>query len=381
MPASTRAMIDRLIALPSVSSTVEELDMGNRAVIDALATWLEDDGWRVTAMPIPGRPGKANLLASIGPEREGGLLLSGHADTVPYDEGKWSSDPFVATERDGRLYGLGTSDMKAFLALAIAAVRGIDRRALEEPVHLLATADEEVGMDGARILTELPARRAIVGEPTANRPVRLHKGIAMGRLALFGRSGHSSDPALGASALEGMLDAMLVLRELREELAETRNDELHPPVPTLNLGRVEGGDSANRICPSCHLDYDLRVLPGMDAGAIQAELRRRVRARLEGRGLRLETPPMFEPVPPFETPPDAALVIALEELTGETSGAVSFGTEAPFFQRLGVETVVMGPGDIDVAHQPDEFLALDRIDPTIDLLQKAIDRFCLRPAP
>jgi len=374
---SVREMIDRLVAVPSISAVDPALDMGNVPVLDELSTWLEDEGWRVERVAVS--EGKENLIATRG-RGPGGLVLSGHSDTVPYDDGKWSSDPFAVTERDGKLFGLGTSDMKAFLALAVDAARAFDDADLKEPLILLATADEETGMAGAKTLVAQgrpKARRAIIGEPTGLRPIRLHKGAAMERLELTGRSGHSSDPRFGASALDGMHAAMSALIELRERLAEQhRNAELDPPHPTMNFGRIEGGDNPNRICAHCALDYDVRLLPGMALADLRADVHGAVAEAVKGRGLSVAHLALTDGLPPFETPADSALVQACERLTGHTATGVSFGTEAPFLSQLGMETVVLGPGDISVAHQPDEHLPLDRITPTLDLLRALIAESC-----
>jgi acetylornithine deacetylase len=376
--------IEELIATPSVSSVRPELDMGNRDVIDRLAGWLADEGFAVELMEVEGHGGgpKANLIATRG-RGPGGLVLAGHTDTVPFDDGKWSSDPFRATERDGKLYGLGTSDMKSFLAIAIEAARRTRDLPRERPLTILATADEECGMSGARALVEAgrpSAGCAVIGEPTGMRPVRMHKGVSMEFLRLVGRSGHSSDPALGASALEGMRRAMNAMVAVREELAKThRRDDLRPPITTMNLGNIHGGDNPNRICAHCELQFDLRVLPGMDDAIVRREVHRAVADAIAGMGLEMEAGPLHEPVPPFETPATAAIVRASEALTGHAAGAVSFGTEAPFLAALGIDTVVLGPGDIDVAHQPDEFLPLDRVEPCIDVLCQLIARFCATP--
>jgi acetylornithine deacetylase len=381
---SLREMIDRLVESPTVSSVEPHRDMGNRPLIDTLANWLSDEGFSVEVMPLEGQPSKANLLATRG-RGPGGLVLAGHTDTVPYDEGRWTSDPFRVRERDGSLYGLGIADMKAFLALAIEASRAFAQSELAEPLILLATADEESGMEGARALVQAGrprARRALIGEPTSLRPVRMHKGCAMERLTLEGRSGHSSDPRFGASALDAMHTAMGELIAMREELARShRNAGFDPDVPTLNLGRIEGGDNPNRICGRCALDYDLRLLPGMDLDAVRAELGRRVEHALAGRGVTVAHRSLTASVPPFETPAEASLVRAVEQLTGHPAEGASFGTEAPFLRALGMDTVVLGPGDIAVAHQPDEHLPLDRLQPTLDLLRRLVDTFCLRGEP
>jgi acetylornithine deacetylase len=374
-----REMIDRLVATPSVSAVDPRFDMGNRGVVELLANWLTDEGWSVELLPL--RADKLNLIATRG-HGEGGLVLSGHTDTVPFDDGKWQSDPFRVSERDGKLFGLGTSDMKAFLALAIEAARSFDD--LSEPLILLATADEESGMDGARALVDLgrpKARRALIGEPTGLVPVRMHKGCAMERLELTGKSGHSSDPSYGVSALDGMHEALGALVALRADLTRTQHSGFSPPHPTLNLGRIEGGDNPNRICAKCTLDYDVRVVPGIEMDDVRGEIHRRVAAALAGRGLDVAHFSLVRHVPPFETAADSPLVRAVEELTGHAAGGVSFGTEAPFLTELGMSTVVLGPGDIAVAHQPDEHLPLDRIEPMLAILRGLIGRFCVRGEP
>lgn len=372
--------IGELVATPSVSAVRPELDMPNRAVVDLLAGWLEHEGFAIEIVPVTPDGKKANLIATKG-RGPGGLVLSGHTDTVPYDAGKWASDPFRATERDGSLFGLGTSDMKGFFPIAIEAARGVSAASLREPIIVLATCDEECGMAGARALVDArrpKARAAIIGEPTNLKPVRMHKGVMMGRLKLTGRSGHSSDPSLGRSALEGMRVAMNELVALREELgSKFRNDALVPPVATMNLGNIHGGDNPNRICAECELQFDLRVLPGMHDREVTAMLRARIERALAGSDLVIEMDELHEGIPPFETPASAAIVKAAEALTGHPAAAVSFGTEGPFLNALGLETIVMGPGDIAVAHQPNECLPLDRIAPMVALLEKTIGKLCV----
>ncbi len=377
-------MIETLVSTPSVSSSDASLDQGNLAVIEHLAGWLADSGFSVEVMTLPGDSRKANLIATLG-SGTGGLVLSGHTDTVPYDEGKWQHDPFSLTQANQRLYGLGTSDMKAFLALAIEASRGLRAGDLKEPLILLATADEETSMAGAKALVDrgLPqARHAIIGEPTGLRPVRMHKGMMMEAINLQGHSGHSSDPALGNSALEAMYSVIGALREWRNELQQKYYDACFAvPVPTLNLGHIHGGDNPNRICAECELHIDLRPLPGMDPQQLREELHQRTLATLRDSGIQVSFKSLFDGVPAMETPASAAIVQLAEKLTGHSSEAVAFGTEAPYFNQLGIETVILGPGDIDQAHQPDEYLALDRLTPTIEILEQMINTICIRRDP
>lgn len=375
-------MMGQLIAAPSVSSVNSAWDQSNEGVIDLLADWLERRGFQVEKMPLPEQSGKFNLIASAG-SGDGGLVLAGHTDTVPYDEQQWCSDPFRLDERDGRLYGLGTSDMKGFFALALEAIVGLDLAKLRKPLILLATADEESSMAGAQALVDARrqlGRHAIIGEPTGLRPVRLHKGIAMESIRISGHSGHSSDPSLGRSALEGMHRVIGELLRWRGELQTRYHNPLFAvPVPTLNLGHIHGGDNPNRICAHCELQIDIRPLPGMSLEALRGEMAKRLRGVLAGSGLTLQNRSLFNGIPPFESPADAAIVQAAETLTGHAAEAVAFGTEAPYLQHLGMQTLVLGPGDIAQAHQPDEYLELSRLQPCIRLLRALIERFCLQP--
>jgi acetylornithine deacetylase len=375
------SMLEGLIGTLSVSSVTPTFDHSNRAVIALLASWLESAGFQVEILDIPGQPEKANLLATLG-SGPGGLVLSGHTDTVPFDAHLWTHDPLRLTESDGRYYGLGTADMKSFLGLAIEAARGLTAQDLAQPLMILATADEESAMHGARALVAAGrplGRYAVIGEPTGLRPVRLHKGVMGESIRLVGRSGHASDPALGNNALDGMQEVMGSLMVWRTELQQAhRHPAFKIPHPTLNLGHIHGGDNPNRICGECELHLDLRLLPGLSAADVRAELSHRVAMVAERRGLGWSVEPLFESIPPAETPAGSAIVQAAEDLTGHVAEAVNFGTEAPFLNQLGMETIVLGPGDIAQAHQPDEYLELDRIRPTLDLLRALIQRFCLR---
>jgi acetylornithine deacetylase len=373
-------MLQALVATPSVSCSTPAFDMGNRAVVELLAQWLEPLGFEVEIIPIAGQPAKANLIATRG-RGPGGLVLAGHTDTVPYDEQRWQFDPFRLTERNGRWYGLGSTDMKGFFPVAIEAARTFADTELRQPLIILATADEESSMDGARQLVEQgrpKARFAVIGEPTDLVPARLHKGMMMEAVTLVGRSGHSSDPALGNSALEAMHEVMGELLTLRDELqARYRDPAFSVQVPTLNLGCIHGGDNPNRICGECELHFDLRPLPGMDIHDLRDQISRRLTPLAQRRGINIGLRALFPGVQPFEQPADSDLVRAVEKLTGHTAGTVGFATEAPFMQQLGMETVVFGPGSIDQAHQPDEFIAIDQIHPAIATLQALIRQFCL----
>ena len=369
-----------LIAASSVSCTQPSLDQSNREVIALLEGWLSALGFQCDVQQV--QPGKFNLLASRG-SGPGGLVLAGHSDTVPCDPALWRSDPWRLSERDGRWYGLGACDMKGFFALVIEAVRGLLDQPFRQPLIILATCDEESSMSGARALADAGrplGRAALIGEPTGLKPIRLHKGVMMERLEIIGQSGHSSDPSLGHSALEAMHAAIGELLALRTEWQrEHHNGLFRVAVPTLNLGCIHGGDNPNRICGRCALDFDLRPLPGMRAESLRAAIRERLRPVAERHQVRMDFAPLFPELPPFEEPADSELVRLAERLTGHAAEAVAFGTEAPYLQRLGCQTLVLGPGDIDCAHQPDEYLALERIEPTVQLLRRLIEHYCLQP--
>lgn len=381
LPSLTR-QLHTLLALPSVSSSTPGRDMGNRAVIDTLAGWLEAAGFVVEIMPVTPCGHKANLIATKG-SGPGGLVLAGHTDTVPFDENLWSVNPLALTEKDNRYYGLGVCDMKGFFPLAIAAAQQFADQKPTAPLIILATADEESSMNGARALVEHGkpvARFAVIGEPTGLKPVRMHKGVMLESVRITGHSGHSSNPALGASALDAMSAALNELTALRSEWQQRyRNAQFAVDTSTMNFGYINGGDNPNRICGCCELQFDVRPLPGMVIADLQAEIDARLQRvdTLNGR-ITVERISLMQAILPFEENKDSELVRALEKLTGYTAESTAFGTEAPFLQQLGMQTVIYGPGDIAQAHQPDEFLALDRIQPTIDVLVQLIGRYCFQ---
>lgn len=375
-------MLGTLVSTPSISCTSESQDQSNLGVIDHLATWLEDLGGTVERMPLPENPAKANLIATFGHREDGeGLALSGHTDTVPCDEGRWSRDPFTLTESEERLYGLGACDMKGFFPVALTALARFADTRFVRPLTFVATSDEESSMAGARYLAESgrpKARAAVIGEPTGLRPIHAHKGFMMLSIKLKGSSGHSSNPELGNNALDAMHAVMGELIAYRGELATAfRNPAFEVPTPTLNLGCLHAGDNPNRICEGAELQIDLRLIPGMDHGEVRAEMDARLGDIAAERDIGIEIGPVFPPVASYETPADGELVRTLEQLSGRSSGSVAFGTEAPFFQALGMETVVFGPGSIDQAHQPDEYLETSNIRPAVDVLTELIGRYCV----
>jgi acetylornithine deacetylase len=380
MPRSSPDLIDmvsQLIATPSISCVQPELDMSNEPVINLLANWLETSGFKVTKQQV--NSGKFNLIATIGHGSDG-LIFSGHTDTVPYDEALWQSDPFKLTEREDRYFGLGSCDMKSFIAMAITASQKFNPEKFIHPLTIVATADEETTMSGARLLAENGkklGRFCVIGEPTNLTPVREHKGIIMESIRFSGLSGHSSDPSLGNSALESMHEFIQQLLVYRTQLQQQfKNTAFEVSTPTLNLGHIHGGDNPNRICGECELHIDLRFLPGMSIEELRDQVRSLAKKVASSREQRVSFTPLLMGIPAMQTASDSFLNEYLQEVTQKQSLSVAFGTEAPFYNEMGCETIVMGPGSIKQAHQPDEFLPMDQIQPTVTLLENLIQRFC-----
>jgi acetylornithine deacetylase len=364
-----------IVASNSISSASPQLDQGNLDVINLLANYLTDLGFNCEQMQVA--ENKANLIATYG-TGTGGLVLAGHTDTVPCNEQLWKSDPFVLSERDNRWYGLGSCDMKGFFPLAIEAAKHHLDKQFQQPLIILATADEESSMAGARALVEAgvpKARHAVVGEPTGMRPVSLHKGIMVEQLVIRGRSGHSSDPSLGINAMESMQRILAQLMILRDQMQQHRHPGFTIDYPTLNLGCIKGGDNANRICGDCSLAFEIRPLPGMDMDQLQKDIEHHIERIALADKVQWTLEKLL--VPPFCAEDHSEIVSLCEKLTGHHRESVAFATEAPYLQQLGMDVVVLGPGDIEVAHQPDEYLSMDRIKPTIDFLSQLIGHCCL----
>ncbi len=375
-----KQQLTTLLALPSISSTLPEYDMSNEGVINQLASWCETLGFKVDIQCVDAERKKFNLLATLG-RGPGGLILSGHTDTVPCNIEKWNSDPFKLTEKDNRFYGLGSCDMKGFFALALAAVQKVDPKTLKAPIFILATADEETSMTGARALATLglpKARAAIIGEPTGLKPINMHKGILMEGITVTGQAGHSSDPSLGNNAMDVMHTVIGDLMDFREELKQQHHHTAFSvPSPTLNLGCIHGGDNPNRICGQCELHFDLRTMPGMSSQQIRQQIQQRLDAIAKQTHTQIEFYRLFDGVESFASGEHSELVKLAEKLSGHGAEAVAFATEAPFLAAANIDTVVMGAGSIDQAHQPDEFMAHDQIEPMVSYIEQFIKHYCL----
>ncbi|HGS4857039.1 TPA: acetylornithine deacetylase [Vibrio cholerae] len=365
-----------LISTSSISSTDARWDEGNEQVIAKLADWLSALGFSIQIEQVA--PNKQNLIAKLG-SGEGGLLLAGHSDTVPFDEGRWNYNPHALTQANNRFYGLGTADMKGFFAFIYEAVNNVDWSKQTKPLYVLATCDEETTMLGARHFTENAPFKpdyCIIGEPTSLVPIRAHKGHVANAIRVTGKSGHSSNPALGVNAIEIMHEVLFALMQLRDRLIkEYHHPGFEIPTPTLNLGHIHGGDSPNRICGCCELHYDVRPLPGISLDGLDNLMRDALREVQQKWPGRIELVPLHDPIPGYECAHDHPFIHGISEICEQEAQTVNYCTEAPFLQQI-CPTLVLGPGSIDQAHQPDEFLAFEFIDPTVRVLSRAMQKYC-----
>ncbi|MDP0375971.1 acetylornithine deacetylase [Glaesserella parasuis] len=368
----------QLIQIPTISSLNEKYDISNKALIELLAYWFSDLGFKTEIISINGSHQKYNLLATYG-KGDGGLLLAGHTDTVPYDEGLWNFNPFQLTEKEGKFYGLGTADMKGFFAFVVDVLNQIDLAKLKKPLRILATADEETTMLGARTFSQHAHIRpdcAIIGEPTSLKPIRAHKGHLAQTVQVIGKSGHSSNPANGINAIEIMYEVVGNLLQLKNSLKQKYHNELFcVSYPTLNFGNIHGGDALNRICACCELQLEVRPLPNLAIQDAEDLVRQYLAPLIETWGDRIQVKALHAGIPGYECEHSAQIVKVVEKLLGEECKAVNYCTEAPFIQQL-CPTLILGPGNIEQAHQPNEYLDAKFIEPTRELLAKLIHHFC-----
>jgi acetylornithine deacetylase len=377
----------QLIAEPSISSTQTEIDMGNSGVTDLLANWLDAQGFDVELQPISESGSKVNLYATIGANKEtdegkGGLVFSGHTDTVPCDPDLWDGQPFALQKNSFGYQGLGATDMKGFFAVLLQTLGQLDLDKLKKPLTIVATADEETTMSGARALLRekvASAEAVIIGEPTDLKPIRMHKGIMMESIRVQGIGGHSSDPELGLNAMEVMYEVLGGLLSLRRQLQqEYQHSGFAVCVPTLNPGCIHGGDNPNRICSHCEIEFDVRTLPGMLSNRLRAQIDEMNEPIANKWNCSIERQTLLQGIESFEQHQDSNLVRLAEQLSNTSSSAVSFATEAPFYKDFGLETLVMGPGSIDQAHAINEYLPGDQIDPAIEIYTSLINNYCFR---
>ena len=361
-------MLARLVAFDTTSRH------SNLALIEFVEGWLAEHG--IASRRVPNEDGsKTNLYATIGPMAAGGVILSGHTDVVPVDGQAWTSDPWTLTERDGKLFGRGTCDMKGFIALALAAVPDFAAMGLARPIHLALSYDEEVGCLGApsmiaRLAAELPpVAAAVIGEPSSMELITAHKGIASWRVTVTGHEAHSSLTHLGVSANMVAVELMHWLAGIADELAG-QGDPIGgflPPHATLTIGQINGDTAVNILAGRCEFVFDLRTLPGQDPVAILAPFFRRadaldasIAARFAGCGVEVVQRSQTPALAPVAAPATIDLVRRLAGDNG-TPRSAAYAAEAGQFQEAGFDAIICGPGSIDQAHQPDEYVSLSQL--------------------
>lgn len=377
---SSRALLATLIGFATVSRE-SNLDM-----IGFIRDYLDELGVKSELFYNAERT-KANLFATIGPRERGGIVLSGHTDVVPVEGQAWSVDAFRLTERDGRLYGRGTADMKGFIASVLAAVPGFVERDLKLPVHLAFSYDEEVGCLGVRpMLAELERRPhkpvlCLIGEPTELKPVLGHKGKLAMRCQVKGAACHSAYAPYGVNAIQYAARMISRLEEIGDHLAqpEYRDERFDPPFSTVQTGVIKGGRALNIVPAECEFDFEVRALPGFDAGQVadelqtyaEAELLPRMRAVKSDADIRFQS---LSAYPALATSPDSEAARLLTLLTGSNEfGTAAFGTEGGLFEQAGIPTVVCGPGSMDQGHKPDEFLTSEQLSDCDAMLARLAD--------
>ncbi|MER9495109.1 acetylornithine deacetylase [Mesorhizobium sp. M0320] len=373
----TKQILDQLVAFPTISHD------SNLAMLDYLASFFGQLGARVFLQHNKDGE-KANLFATLGPEKDGGVVLSGHSDVVPVEGQNWSSDPFKMVERDGRLYGRGTCDMKGFLACCLATARGAAELNLVRPLHFAFTYDEEVGCFGAQALVKELARRnfrpsvALIGEPTMMRVIEGHKGCYEYTTNFVGLEGHGSQPDLGVNAIEYAARFITHLMGLGEKLKgqAMAGSRFDPPWATIQVGRIFGGAGRNIIAGNCSVEWEMRPVQRSDAALVKESLDTLINQHLLPEMKAVSHSAGIETIVVGEV--EGLQVVAqseardiLYEITGANGAdVVAFGTEAGLFQEAGISAIICGPGSIEQAHKPNEFVDIDQLKSCLKMLSR-----------
>ncbi|AWI61134.1 acetylornithine deacetylase [Sinorhizobium fredii] len=353
-------ILAQLISFPSVVGTA------NHDIVEWIRTYLTELGAKVSVLPGP-EGDRSNLFATIGPVDQPGIILSGHMDVVPAAEPAWTSNPFILRREDDRLYGRGTSDMKGFLACALAALPAIASLSLSRPLHLAFSYDEEAGCRGVpHLISRLPdvcakPEGCIVGEPSGLRAIRAHKGKAAVRIEISGRAGHSSRPDLGRNAIHAMAEIVAEAVHAADALTEGPFDgNFEPPYSSLQVGTIAGGQAVNIIPDRCTIELEARAVAGVDPSRLLSGIEAKLESLTE-RGFKTRWE-VLSAYPALSLKDDARLAVLLRDLTGqEPLPAVSYGTEAGLYQAAGIDAIICGPGDIARAHKADEYIEIGEL--------------------
>ncbi len=372
----TLDILERLIAFDTTSRH------SNLALIAWVEEFLHARG--IVSRRVANADGtKANLYAAIGPDTAGGVVLSGHTDVVPVDGQPWTSDPWTLTERGGKFFGRGVADMKSFLALALAHIDAALAAPLRRPIVLAFSYDEEIGCLGApSMIAELAARTprpsaVIVGEPTSMKVISAHKGVRSFVVEVIGREAHSSLPDHGVSAVAEAMKLMNLVLAMAEEARAEMHAHFDPPGPTMTIGRVEGGTATNILARRCMFQWDLRAPKAAQADAIEARFREaataldaEIKRRAPEGGVTITR---RSNTPGLEIDPSSAAEMLARALTGDNDvRAASYAAEAGLFQRAGLPAVLCGPGSIEQAHQPDEWITRAQLEEGAVFMQRLI---------
>ena len=374
---SVKGTLAELVAINSVSS------LSNEPIISYLEERVEQKGFATRRYSYVDETGteKINLIALAGTDfsdcTQVELALVGHTDTVPFDA-NWQ-EALTLTEREGKLFGRGACDTKAFIAASLTAIQNTDLNKLKLPLALVFTADEEIGLRGAKFLADLKPllpRYCIVGEPTSLQPIRAGKGYSLAEVIVRGREAHSAYPALGASAIVGAARLVSRLDEIAQQLKSEEHAEFEPSYTTLNVGLIRGGTAKNIIPGECRLTLEWRPVPNQASNhvldlvsdAIEEEKKQNSTFEVEVKLERSDSG--------FETDADSELVTLLERLSGNKSGTVAFGTEAAQMTLLGSEALVLGPGNIREAHRTGEFVPINELERCVEILTQTVISLC-----
>jgi acetylornithine deacetylase len=375
--ASAIALLSSLVAFDT------ESEKSNLALVQFVEDYLRDLGVAVLRAPNPAGD-KVALLATVGPMTDGGIVLSGHTDVVPVAGQQWTSDPFKLRSAEGRLYGRGACDMKGFDAIALAMIPTFKAAGLRRPIHILLSYEEETSCEGSldiirRFGKDVPRPAAvIVGEPTMMQVADAHKSIATFWTTVTGHEAHSSKPALGANAVAAACEIVTEIYRLARalEAPELNNARFDPPYSTLHVGTIQGGSARNILARHCAFHWEFRGLPGVPTMAPLAQVQAFIDEVAAPRLKRFVADPKIETRVEFDVPgldvepgsPAETLACKLARLNSTI--AVPYATEAGQFQRARLPTVVCGPGSIDQAHKPDEFIDISQIEACIGFMQR-----------
>ncbi|WAI18228.1 MAG: acetylornithine deacetylase [Buchnera aphidicola (Acyrthosiphon caraganae)] len=366
-----------LIKIPTISSNNKLIDQSNKNFIDLLSNYFSDLDFSINNYQIP-HTNKFNMLACIG-SGNGGLLLSGHSDTVDFDENAWTKDPFTLTEADNRFYGLGTVDMKGFFAFILDVISSINIKKITKPIYILATANEETDMSGVKHFiksTIIKPDCIIIGEPTSLKLINAHKGHVSYSIEVLGNTGHSSNPDNGVNSIEIMYHIIKSLLILQKHFKRKyRHQDFSIPYPTMNLSAIHGGDAINRICSLCTLNFEIRPIPGLTLTQIEILIKEKLEKIIKKWSNRIFIKKLFSSVPAYKCSYKDNTIQILEKLCQLNSTSENYCTEAPFLEKI-APTLILGPGSIEQAHQPDEYLSHSFIRPTKKIINKLIHKFC-----